>query len=298
MSESYYPVTFSPIIVGAMRLGKWGAQMTTDELEVFVKGCIELGVTTFDHADIYGDYTTEADFGKVLAKNPEWRSQMQIITKCGICHVCENRPEYSVKAYDSSPEHIETSVNNSLEALSTKYIDCLLIHRPDMLTDPQGVEKIVQQLLEEGKIRSFGVSNFSSKQFKHLHDNVPLHTNQIEASLLQLDAFSNGTLEQLMDYHLRPMAWSPLGGGSVFSEEVDAKTQRIKNTATPLLEKYNCSMDQLLLAWLLRHPSQIIPVLGTTKLERVASAVQALDIEISRNDWYALYQASTGTTIA
>ena len=298
MSESYYPVQFSPLIIGTMRLGDWGANMNTDDLAAFVEGCLDLGMTTFDHADIYGDYTTEADFGRVLQAYPEWRNRMQIITKCGIRRVCEQRPEHRVKAYDSSAAHIEASVHQSLQELATNYIDCLLIHRPDFLMNPKEIEKIVQKLLEEGKIRSFGVSNFTTHQFKNLHKSVPLHTNQMEASLLNLTPFTDGTLDQCMQYGLRPMAWSPMGGGRLFEENADAPVQRIRKVAEPMLEKYGCALDQLLLAWLLRHPSGILPVLGTSKLERVQSAVKALNIEIERMDWYDLWQASTGEPIA
>ncbi len=298
MAESYYPVQFSPLIIGTMRLGKWGAQMTTEQLAAFVEGCLELGITSFDHADIYGDYTTETDFGKVLEAHPDWRSKMQIITKCGICRVCENRPDHRIKSYDSSPEHIEASVNNSLEQLATNYIDCLLIHRPDFLMNPIEIEKAVQKLLEQGKIRSFGVSNFTTHQFDNLHKSVPLHTNQIEVSLLCRTAFEDGTLDQCMEYGLRPMAWSPMGGGKLFAEDIDAQIQRIRKAAAPMLVKYECELDQLLLAWLLRHPARILPVLGTSKLERVQSAVQALEIQLDRVDWYDLWQAATGETIA
>lgn len=298
MAESYYPVEFSPLIIGTMRLGSWGAKMDTSQLEQFIAGCIEMGMTTFDHADIYGDYTTETDFGKVLLAHPDWRGMIQIISKCGIRRVCENRPNNRIKSYDSSAEYIRASVEDSLVQLNTNYLDTLLFHRPDYLMNPMEVEGVVQELLEQGKIRSFGVSNFNTHQFDNLQKAVPLHTNQIEVSLLNLEAFENGTLDQCMEHGLRPMAWSPLGGGRLFTDTEDEKIKRIRTVATPLLAKYECDLDQLLFAWLLRHPARIIPVLGTSKLERVRTAAQALNIQLDRVDWYDLWQASTGKVIA
>ncbi len=287
----------SPLIVGTMRLGLWGAQMNSQQLQEFIEESIEFGLTTFDHADIYGDYTTEADFGKVLKNNSSLRTKLQLITKCGIRRVCANRPDHKIKSYDSSPEHIKWSVENSLKELATDYIDVLLIHRPDHLMDPNEVAEVIFHLYEAGKVRSFGVSNFTPSQFELLNEEIPLCTNQIEASILALNPFEDGTIDQCLRQGVPPMAWSPLGGGALFQTGEDPRLNQILQVARPLQEKYNCQLDQLLLAWLLRHPAGIQPVLGTSKIERIRDAVGALAIQMDRTDWYDLWQASKGAVL-
>ena len=298
MRQAVNKVDISPMIIGTMRLGEWGAKLQTNALQTFIEECIDLDLTTFDHADIYGNYTTEADFGKVLTLKPELRRQIQIITKCGINMVTPNRPNHRIKSYDSSAKHIIKSVENSLTALATDYIDVLLLHRPDYLMEPNEIAEAVNTLYRSGKIHAFGVSNFNTQQVALLQSNVPLFTNQVEASLLHLNAFEDGTLEQCMRLGIKPMAWSPFGGGLLFLESKSENVARIKEIAAPLLKKYEATFDQLMIAFLRRHPVGIIPVLGTTNIERVKSAKGAMKIELEREDWYDLLQASKGETIA
>lgn len=278
-----------------MRLGSWGANLNTAAWQAFVEACIDMGMTTFDHADIYGDYTTERDFGEVLKQAPQLRERLQIITKCGICRVCDNRPNHRIKSYNSSKIHIVESVENSLRELQTDYIDMLLLHRPDYLMQPDEIAETFTELLSSGKVKSFGVSNFTTSQFALLNDVFPLATNQVEISMTKRDAFEDGTLDQCIRHGISPQAWSPLGGGNIFNESEQAT--RIKNIAQPIMDKHQATFDQVLLAWLLRHPAGILPVLGTTKLERVKAAVQAMDIQLSRVEWYDLWQVATGETI-
>ena len=280
-----------------MRLGKWGAAFNEKETHQFIESCLEMGLTTFDHADIYGDYTTEADFGKALKNRSSLRDKMQIITKCGIRRVCENRPKHRIKSYDSSSGLILESVNHSLTALQTDYIDVLLLHRPDYLMQPADVAWAFEKLHASGKVRAFGVSNFTPSQFDLLHSTVPLITNQVEISLLHRNAFDDGTLYQCLKLGIQPMAWSPLGGGRLFSSEETPQIQRIKAVARPMQEKFNATLDQLLFAWLWRHPSAIIPVTGTTKVERLKAALDAGRITLTREEWYDLWQAASGETI-
>ncbi len=287
---------FSELIIGTMRLGTWDANYNTTQWQGFVEDCLALGMSSFDHADIYGDYSTEADFGKVLKNAPQLRDKLQIITKCGICRVCENRPQYRIKSYDSGKAHIMASVENSLRDLQTEYIDMLLLHRPDYLMEPDEIAEAFTELLSTGKVKSFGVSNFSPSQFQLLNEAFPLATNQVEVSITTRHTFEDGTLDQCMRHGIRPQAWSPLGGGVIFGENEVAT--RIKKVAQALMEKHNASLDQLLLAWLRRHPAQILPVLGTTKIERIKTAVKSLDIQLDRVEWYDLWQAATGEKIA
>ncbi len=291
-------VPFSQIIAGTMRLGQWGAKFNSDEYLAFIEACIELGVTTFDHADIYGDYTTEEEFGQALASKPSVREKIQIISKCGIRRVCSQRANHRIKSYDSTKAHIIASVENSLKALKTDYIDVLLLHRPDYLMDPDEIGEAVQILNEQDKIIDFGVSNFNTHQFDLVNPKVALCTNQIEVSLQNLNAFDNGLIDQCHKYRLPIMAWSPLDGGSIFAKNPSEQNTRIYKVAYPLLEKYNCSLDQLLLAWLMKHPAHILPIIGTSKIERIKLAKAATDIHISHEDWYDLFQASTGKTLA
>lgn len=290
---------FSRIVAGVMKWGAWGHQLNTAQMLGLIEQCVELGVTTFDHADIYGHYTTEAEFGAALQRQPALRQQIQIVTKCGIRMVTPNRPQHAIKSYDTSIEHILWSVEQSLKNLRTDYLDLLLLHRPDILLHPDDVAGVFTQLQKEGKVLHFGVSNFTPSQFELLHARFPLVTNQIEASLLHLQPFADGTLDQALRHGCRPMAWSPLGGGAFFAQQPDERITRIQEVANRLAAKRSgVTLDQILIAWLLLHPAGILPVLGTAHIERVKAAVAALPIALMREEWYELWQASTGEEVA
>lgn len=291
-------INFSPIIVGTMRLGAWGAKMNTNQLESFVEECLALGLNDFDHADIYGHYSTEEDFGKLLKARPDLRTKMQITTKCGIRMLSENRPNHKIKSYDSSKSHIIQSAENSLRFLTTDFLDVLLIHRPDYLMNPQEIAEAFERLKKEGKVRHFGVSNFTPAQFDLLNSYTPLITNQVEISITHLDCFEDGTLLQCQKHNITPTAWSPLGGGSVFGKSEDERIIRIQKVGKSLAEKYDVNLDQLLLAWIAQHPSGIIPVVGTAKIGRIKSAMKAMKINITKEDWYRLWEASVGHEVA
>lgn len=280
-----------------MRLGSWGKKLEEPALHGFIENCLALGQSSFDHADIYGDYTTEADFGAVLKGNSALRDKLQLITKCGIGYVAPNRPENKIKHYNSSKDYIIKSVEASLKALNTDRIDVLLIHRPDFLMDPDEVSITIDQLKLDGKVLEFGVSNFSFSQFQMLNSRIKLFTHQVEIHPLHLDAFTNGTLDQCLENGIRPMAWSPLAGGRLF-EKNNAYASRILECLVNLSPKYNASPDQLVYAWLMKHPSEILPVLGTTKIERVEAALAALKIDMDRQDWYKIWTAATGKKVA
>lgn len=289
---------FSKVIAGTMKWGAWGSKFNTVAYEQMIKDCIAFGVTSFDHADIYGDYTTEEEFGNVLKQEPSLRQQMQLITKCGIQKVSVNRPLHKIKSYNTSYKHIIASVETSLENLSTDYIDCMLIHRPDPLFDADEAAKAFTQLKQQGKVLHFGVSNFRKWQVDLLNSRFKVEVNQIECSLLQLNPFMDGTLDQCQQHHIIPMAWSPLGGGNLFEETDDERNKRIIAVAGLLAEKYNSSPDIILLSWLLTHPSSMLPVLGTSKAERVKAAVEATQIKLEREEWFMLWRASTGKEVA
>ncbi len=285
---------FSRLIPGLMRLHEWHYSPT--ELLNWIHAAVDMGMTTFDHADIYGKYTNEARFGEALALEPSLREKIQLVTKCGIQLITENRPHTVVKHYDTSRDYIIASVDRSLQNLQTDYLDLLLIHRPDPLMNPSEVADALETVVQAGKVRFVGVSNFTPSQLKTLQKtlNLPIVTNQVEFSVSQLSPLTDGTFDQAFRYQFSPMIWSPLGGGRIFQE------------GTPLYDTLHQvggelggkGIDQVALAWVLQHPVNVLPVLGTGKLERLKSAVDALTITLDRQQWFRIWQASTGHPVA
>ncbi|HEY5967915.1 MAG TPA: aldo/keto reductase, partial [Chitinophagaceae bacterium] len=247
--------------------------------------------------DIYGDYTVEEEFGEALKLKPHLRQQIQLITKCGIRRFTPTRPEHKIHSYDTSRLHIITSVERSLKNLNTEYLDLLFIHRPDPLMNPQEIAEAFSQLKQEGKVLHFGVSNFTPSQMDMMMTTFKIEFNQLEVSILQLDPFHDGTLDKCIQHNIRPMSWGPLGSGKLHINDGDERTTRILAVANMLSEKYNCSADQILLAFLFKHPSKIIPVIGSTKIERLTSAYDATKINIEREEWFMLWRASKGHEI-
>ena len=290
-------IEFSPLIIGTMRLGAWGVSMETDELERLIDECIDLGLKDFDHADIYGHYTEEGNFGKVIKRRPDLKSKIQITTKCGILLITPNRPTNKIQSYNSTKAHIISSAENSLQELGVDHLDVLLLHRPDFLMDPHDVAEAFELLVRDGKVRNFGVSNFTPSQFEMLHQFTSLVTNQVEISTMHRNAFQDGTLDQCLRLGIVPIAWSPFGGGNVFSKTEDPDIIRIQNTASELAEKHEASMDQILLAWLFKHPAGIIPVLGTSKISRIKTALEASNIKMTHQEWYQLWEAAVGEQV-
>lgn len=291
-------IKFSPLIIGTMRWGTWGANLSTDQIEHLIDQCLDLGLKDFDHADIYGHYTEEENFGRVIKRRPDLKSKIQITTKYGIKLTSDNHPSHHIKSYDSSKAHLLQSIDNSLQALGVDHLDVLLLHRPDLLMDPHEIAEGFTQLQQAGKVRSFGVSNFTPDQFNLLNDHIPLITNQIELSLLHLDGFQDGTLVQCQRLGISPTVWSPFGGGRIFQADGDAQVMRIRKAASSIMEKYKATLDQILLAWLLKHPAGIVPVLGSSKSARIAAAMEATNIQLSHEEWYSLLEASTGNEVA
>ena len=283
-------------IVGCMRWGVWGENFTTQQYEQIMNQCLEIGLDIFDHADIYGHYTTEADFGHALKGNTSLRSKIKIITKCGINMLTPNRPHHTIKSYDTSAAHITKSVEQSLQNFHTDYIDTLLIHRPDLLIDVAEVAATMAALKKAGKIKSFGVSNFTTSQVALLHKYIPVEHHQVEISVTNLNAFDNGVLDQCQLENIEAQSWSPMGNG-IFTEKTEQHT-RILAEADSLSKGYECSINQILLAFLYAHPSQIVPIIGTTKFERISEAKKAMEIELKREDFYKLWSASTGKEVA
>ncbi|MDX6745433.1 aldo/keto reductase [Polaribacter sp. PL03] len=284
----------SKIIIGCMSWGNWGKQFSTKEQVDMIQFCTENGNTTFDHADIYGDYTTETSFGKAFLESGIQREDIHIISKCGIQLINEKRNN-TIKHYNYSKEYILNSVTASLKNLKTDYLDTFLLHRPSPLMQSEEIAEAVLELKASGKIINFGVSNFTSSQIDLITDKIPVSVNQIEFSLTAHKAMSNGTLDKMQQKGIQPMSWSPLG--SVFRENSE-QSKRIKLVLKELTKKYEVSEDVLLLAFILKHPAKVSPVIGTTNKQRILNANKALKINIELQDWFELLVASQGHEMA
>lgn len=284
----------SPIVAGTWRLHQWG--LDTPGLVRWIEQALELGISSFDHADIYGGYTVEGLFGQALVAAPGLRQRLQIVTKCGIKLVDAARPEHRIKSYASSHAHIVASVDHSLRALCTDHIDCLLLHRPDLLAQPDELAHTFQVLRAAGKVLHFGVSNHTPTQLAALHRRLPLATHQVEFSPLQMQALADGTLEQCTDLGLRPMLWSPLAGGRLFSGD-GGQESRVRAALEGLARQYSVGMGTVAFAWLLRHPSRPWPITGSGRIQALREAVAALALSISAEDWYRVWQASMGAEV-
>lgn len=277
---------FSRIVAGVWR---WHT-ISQEVVERLIQTSLDVGITTFDHADIYGDHSNEEIFGRVLKSNTSLRNNMQLVSKCGIKFPSSKRSSTWVKHYDTTQAHILWSVENSLKMLGTDHLDLLLIHRPDPLLAPEEVAESFTQLKNQGKVLHFGVSNFIPSQFRLLQKflSMPLVTNQIEISLSRVDPFFNGDLDLLMEYQASAMAWSPLGGGKLMADDRNLFGQAAK---------YNASYNQLSLAWLLKHPSFIFPVIGTTKPERMEECAKSVEINLDRQDWFEMLKWVRGKDV-
>ncbi len=284
---------YSKIIAGTMTWGRWGKQLDTREMAHFIEHCLKNDITTFDHADIYGGYSTEADFGHALAESGVKREDIQLISKCGIQHLSGNRNN-KVGHYNYNKDYIVGCAETSLKHLKTDYLDLFLLHRPSPLMHPYEISEAISKLRGQGKIKQFGVSNFTSSQVDLISQNVEISVNQIEFSLTSHTAMHNGSLDQMMIKDITPMAWSPLG--CVFKED-NEQTKGIHKQLRELKDKYDVTEDQLLLAWVLKHPSKIHPVIGTTNKTRIANAVKATTINLELEDWFLLLVASQGHNV-
>ena len=272
-------------------MSDWG--WSPSERLAWIEACIERGVTSFDHADIYGGYAVEALFGEALALKPGLRRQMQLISKCGIKLVHPARPDHRVHSYDGSRKHIVQSVENSLRTLRTDHLDLLLLHRPDALLDAEEVAEAFTTLKLAGKVQSFGVSNYSTAQFDLLNAFTPLVTNQVELNPLNLGVLNDGTLDQAQRLKLPPMIWSPLAGGRLFSDASE-QAQRVRQALQAAADTRRVSLATAAYAWLLRHPSRPLPIVGSRRLEALDEALAALDWQMDAQTWWAVWQASTG----
>jgi predicted oxidoreductase len=286
-------IPFSKIIAGTMTWGIWGKRCSTKQMAALMNTCLENGISSFDHADIYGGYTTEKDFGKAFSESRISRNNIQLISKCGIQMLSENRNN-TIKHYEYSKDYIIKSAEQSLKNLQTDYLDLLLLHRPSPLMQADEIAEAVEKLTTAGKILDFGVSNFTPSQCNLIETKTKINYNQIEFSITHLDPMLDGSLDHMQANRITPMCWSPLG--TVFRKD-DEQSARIKKIANELALKYKVSNDIILLAWILKHPAGILPVCGTADEKRLSKLMQSNTIQMELEDWFSLWTASTGNEV-
>jgi len=281
---------FSRFVMGYWRLMDWN--ISVQALVDFIEAHLDLGITTVDHADIYGGYACEAAFGEALKRAPQLRERMEIVTKCGIATTA--RSENALGHYITDSAHIIRSAEQSLKNLATDHIDLLLIHRPDPLMDADDVADAFLTLHKSGKVSHFGVSNFTPHQFALLQSRLPftLTTNQVEISPVHQPLLLDGTLDQLQQLRVRPMAWSCLGGGRLFN---DITFQPLRDELAQVAQELNASsIEEVVYAWILRLPSQPLPIIGSGKIERVRAAIAAEHLQLTRQQWFRIRKAALG----
>jgi len=285
----------SRIVAGMWRLGQW--DMSVQQRIAFIEECLALGVTSFDHADIYGNYGVEGLFGEALRARPGLRERMEIVSKCGIKLVSPQRPAHTIQHYDTSRDHIVASCEASLRQLGTGYLDLLLIHRPDPLMDFDEVAEAFTRLQAAGKVRHVGVSNFTRHQFEALNRRVALATNQVEFSPLTTAPMFDDTFDGLQDLGISPMTWSPFGGGRLFSAD-DAASVRLRATIQEVADRLGQSFSSVVFAWIMTLPSRPLPLTGSGKIASIAAAVAATTFTLKRSDWFAILRAARGHEVA
>ncbi|WP_231759487.1 aldo/keto reductase [Microbulbifer elongatus] len=292
-------LSLSRIAFGLWRLTDWGYS-PAERVSLFEQ-MLDLGVTTFDLADIYGDYRCEQFFGEALKLQPQLRERMEIVSKCSI-RLAGEASGARINHYDTSAGHIRSAVETSLRDMGVEQMDLLLLHRPDPLMDADALAGALETLVQEGKVKHLGVSNFLPQQFDLLqsHLSLPLVANQIEVSLLHSQPMFDGQLDHCQQHKVIPMAWSPFAGGRLFSGD-DTDATRVHQELARLSKSLGLDAEngpmQLALAWLLKHPSHMVPVLGSGNPKRLVAALAALEMELDREAWFELLRAGRGRDV-
>jgi predicted oxidoreductase len=280
----------SPAIYGFYR---WKEEDVTHlRMEQMIHFCLENGINTFDHADIYGGYTCEESFGEVLRKSSSIkREDIVIFSKCGLNIPHPSQPHIRVRHYDTTGSHVQKSIDQSLKRLNTEYIDIYLLNGADPLSGLEETAYILQKVRETGKIKNIGVVNFNVFQHQRLsaYLDIPIVTNHIELNLLNTTAFDNGQIDYVKQRYMRPLATSPLAAG-VIAESTEKRPLRIRGKLEELGEKHGVHFESVAIAWLLKIGA--LPLIGSVNFERIKHIVKAFDISLEHQDWYELYEAS------
>ena len=285
----------SRIVAGMWRMGDWN--MSVEQRITFIEQCLDLGVSSFDHADIYGGYIVEALFGDALRAQPSLRDRIELISKCGIKLTTKNRPQHAIKHYDTTAAHITGSVDESLRQLGTDYLDLLLIHRPDPLMNFDEIADTFKSLRQAGKVKHFGVSNFSRHQFEALNKRIALATNQVEFSPLCTTPMFDETFDGLQDLGVAPMIWSPLAGGHLFNG-TEANVENLRLVIKGIADALNQPFASVVFAWIMQLPCRPLPLTGSGRIEAIAVAVAGTRFKLNHTDWYKILEAARGHEVA
>ena len=286
---------FSRIVAGMWRMTEWG--MSAEGRVALVEQCLALGVTTFDHADIYGDYGVETLFGQALRLQPSLRDRIELVSKCGIKLLSQKHPQHTIQHYDTTLEHIVASAENSLRQLHPDHLDLLLIHRPDPLMNFDEIAEAFTRLQQSGKVKHVGVSNFTRHQFESLNRRVALATNQVELSPLCSAPLFDETLDGLQDLRIAPMAWSPLGGGRLFAA-ADEQAGAVRAVVQEIADRLNQPFASVVFAWIMALPSRPLPLTGSGRIEAIRDAVTGTTFALERADWFRILRAARGHEVA
>lgn len=295
IATSSHGPQLSRIVAGMWRMTEWG--MTVTQRIGFIEQCIALGVTSFDHADIYGSYGVEGLFGEALRAQPSLRDRIELISKCGIKLVAPQRPGHSIQHYDTGAAHIVASAEESLRQLHTDRLDLLLIHRPDPLMDFDEIAEAFQALRADGKVLHFGVSNFSRHQFEALNRRITLSTNQVEFSPMHVAPMFDQTFDGLQDLAVAPMVWSPLAGGRLFSG-TDGHAENLRLVIKAIADRLAQPFASVVFAWIMQLPSRPIPLTGSGRIEAIRVAVAGTAFTLSRTDWFTILRAARSHEVA
>ena len=285
----------SRIVAGMWRMGEWN--LTVEQRVTLIEDCIALGVTSFDHADIYGGYSVEGVFGEALRAQPSLRDRIELVSKCGIKLLSPQRPQHAIQHYDTTAAHITASVEESLRQLHTDRLDLLLIHRPDPLMDFDEIAEAFAGLRKAGKVLHFGVSNFSRHQFESLNRRIELATNQVEFSPLHTAPMFDETFDGLQDLRVAPMIWSPLAGGRLFSAN-DTDAENLRLVIKDIADRLHQPFASVVFAWIMQLPSRPVPLTGTGRIEAIAVAVAGTQFTLSRAQWFSILRAARGHEVA
>jgi predicted oxidoreductase len=282
----------SPAVYGFYRWNE--GDLSQYKMESIIDLCLQLGINTFDHADIYGGYQCEEMFGEIIKSKRIKREDIVLFTKCGINLPHRSRPDIRTKYYDTSKEHILKSIENSLRNLRTDYIDIFLLNQLDPLSDLEETAITFQKLRERGKVKNMGVVNFSVFQHQLLSSflRIPIVTNHIELNLLNTSAFDNGQIDYIKQKYMRPLATAPLAEGQI-ANSLEKKPLLIRRKLEELSSKYNAQIESIAVAWIVKLGA--LPLIGTTDEQRIKNIASAFDIDLDRQDWYELYEASRGS---
>ena len=279
----------SRIVYGMWRLGD-DTDTSPAHIEAKIEACLAQGITTMDQADIYGGYEAEELLGAAFKAAPSLKDKVEIVTKCDIVAPAGRYADARVKYYDTSRAHIIASVDHSLSLMGIDIIDLLLIHRPDPMMDAVETGAALDEVVASGKVRHVGVSNFKLHDWNLLQSamDAPLVTNQIEVSLMHHVPFTDGDVAYLQERSVPPMAWSPLGGGALF------QNGPVMDVLGRVAQENGVDETAVAVAWLLAHPAQIIPVMGTNNLSRIKGFSDAMKVDMDRQTWFELYTAALG----